>query len=468
MNFIPVILCGGSGSRLFPLSRNTYPKQFVKISNDYSLLQNTILRFTSCSHIVLVSNSMHKNIILAQIKELIDLKLLPSENKFTIFLEPVGRNTLPAITIVSEHFINKKLLFVPCDHVYDTECLLKSIEKGLNSSANIVTFGIKPTYPETGFGYIESDPVDGFVVKFIEKPNLEKASELIKSDNIYWNSGIFLLESKNFINLVYSLRENLLNTIKNLNNSSINDYDSIVIIEIDSKYSNCDNISVDYGIMELLESKQIFMCEYNGEWNDIGSFKSIHDISQKDDSNINLDANILNVDSSNCLVKSNKLVLLNNVNNLSIIDTHDSILISDMSKSQDVKKLFEMAKNLNKNEISYTHFEYRPWGYFEVLAGGDNMGFKIKKIIVNPNKRLSLQSHEHRKEYWFCIRGVGQAQVDSNFINLELNSMCFIDTTQTHRLINNSDTNLEIIEVQLGLYLGEDDIIRYEDDFNRK
>lgn len=467
MNFIPVILCGGSGSRLFPLSRTTFPKQFVKISNEYSLLQNTILRFCSCSYIILVSNLTHKNVLLSQIKELVDSNIIFSKIKFTIFLEPVGRNTLPAITIVCKYFLSKNLLFLPCDHIYNTSILLETVEKGLLSSNDIVTFGIKPTYPETGFGYIERDSTDGYVVKFIEKPNLEKANKLIENNNIFWNSGIFLLESMNFINLVNKLNPNLLNIIEKLETIKIEDFDYLSTIQIDSNYSMCENISIDYGIMELLGPKQIYMCEYNGEWNDIGSFKSIHDISSKDDSNINTDANVLSLDSSNCLVKSNKLVLLNNVENLSIIDTHDAILISDISKSQEVKKLFEMAKDLNKNEISYTHFEHRPWGYFEVLAGGDNMGFKIKKIIVFPNKRLSLQSHNFRKEYWFCIEGKGQAQIGLEIINLDLGSMVFIDINQTHRLENNSETNLEIIEIQLGTYLGEDDIIRYQDDFNR-
>lgn len=468
MSFIPVILCGGSGSRLFPLSRNTFPKQFVKINNEFSLLQNTIIRFKQLSQLVLITNHTHKNIIGSQIKELGDLNQLNPNIKITVFLEPEGRNTLPAITTVCNYFSNSNLLFIPCDHIYNTSSLLEVIGRGIKTLNPIITFGIKPSYPETGFGYIETDITNNFVIKFIEKPNEEKAIELIKLPNIFWNSGIFLLKSDYFINLVQKLQLEIFNVITNLNNETQLE-SNINFITIDKLYSKCNSISIDYGIMELLEPKQIYMVEYNDLWNDIGSFKSIHDILEKDSSGINTNSHTLNLNSSNCLVKSDKLVLLNNVSNISIIDTPDTILISNNSKSQEVKKLYELAISLNKKEISFTHFDYRPWGHYEVLAGGDTMGFKVKKITVYPNKRLSLQSHSKRKEYWFCIEGEGQAQINDDIIELgsKPNTMVFIDIEQKHRMINNSQSNLVIIEIQLGIYLGEDDIVRYEDDFNR-
>lgn len=468
MSFVPVILCGGNGSRLYPLSRNTFPKQFLKINNKYSLLQNTILRFSQSKQIIMISNLSHKNILLSQIKELFETKLVYKEIKIIIYLEPVGKNTLPAISIVCNDFSYENLLFIPCDHIYNTTSLLQAIEKGIISNNNITIFGVKPTYPETGFGYIETDINYNFVIKFIEKPNKEKAIELIKLSNIFWNSGIFLLKSTFFIDLINKLQPEIINVINKLNNTITYD-EEIKFIMIGDDYSSCSSISIDFGIMELLEPKQIYMIEYDDLWNDIGSFQSIYDISEKDIHGINLDSQILNLNSSNCLVKSDRLVMLNNVSNISIIDTQDIILISDTNKSQDVKKLYDMAIALNKKEISYTHFDYRPWGYYEVLAGGDTMGFKVKKIIVYPNKRLSLQSHNKRKEYWFCIEGMGQAQIDTNIIKLEshANTMVFIDIKQKHRLINNTTLNLVIIEIQLGCYLGEDDIIRYEDDYNR-
>lgn len=473
--FIPVILCGGSGSRLFPLSRNNYPKQFIKISNNYSLIQNTILRFNSNDEIILVSNISHKYILTSQIKELYQIGLLNPMIKITIYLEPIGKNTLPAISLVSNDYPNNKLLFIPCDHIYNTEKLLQTINIGLMSNNNIITFGIKPTYPETGFGYIETNKNNNWVNKFIEKPNKEKAEQLILSKNIFWNSGIFLLETTNFNKIVFELQPDIIKILTKLNNTTESESNTnINYIIIDKQYSECDSISIDYGIMELLGSNSIYMVEYNDLWNDIGSFKSIHDILEKDSNGINTDSNVLNLNSSNCLIKNSntnpdKLVLLNGVSNLSIIDTTDTLLISNNNDSQQVKILYQMATQLNKKEIIYNNFDYRPWGYYEVLAGGDNMGFKIKKIIVNPGKRLSLQSHNKRKEYWFVIKGLGQAQIESKIVNIDTtnNSMVFIDIEQKHRLINNSDSDLEIIEIQLGIYLGEDDIKRFEDDYNR-
>lgn len=466
MDFIPVILCGGSGSRLYPLSRSNFPKQFVKINNEYSLLQNTIIRFNTCKEIVLVSSLVHRYILIGQIKELIDCKIINPSTKITIFLESHARNTLPAVSVVCKNITHTKLLFIPCDHVYCTETLINSVSDAINSTNPIVTFGIKPTYPETGFGYINVDTSDMFVNKFIEKPVLEKAKQLISEPNNYWNSGIFLLEPSNFNSLVKNLRPDTWNVINKLNNTEVLE-DNFTIITLDDKYSECENISIDYGIMELLDSKQIYMVKYDDIWNDIGSFKSIHDILEKDESNINKDNNHINFNSSNCLIKSDKLVLLNNVSNISIIDSGDVLLVSELNKSQEVKKLYELAIQLGKSEIRYNNIDYRPWGKFEVLAGSDNAGFKVKKITVYPNKRLSLQSHKFRKEYWFNLTGEGLAQVNEQLIQLKDNSMVYIDVEVKHRLINNSENNLEIIEIQLGTYLGEDDIIRYEDDYQR-
>ncbi len=466
MTFIPVILCGGSGSRLFPLSRSNFPKQFIKVNNELSLLQNTIVRFEKNSNIILVSNLNHKYILIGQILELIKNNTINPNIKFTIFLESHSRNTLPAISIVCKYFINSKLLFIPCDHIYNTKTLLDSIDIGVKSENPIVTFGIKPIYPETGFGYINVDMADMFVNKFIEKPSLEKATILISEENNYWNSGIYLLESNNFYELVKKIRPDTFNIINNLEISIQND-NNLSFYNINDNYSKCENISIDFGIMELLEAKQIYMVIYNDYWNDIGSFKSIHDILPKDNNDINSDSNYLSINSSNCLIKSDKLILLNNVSNLSIIDSNDIILVSDNNKSQEVKKLFELALQLNKKEIKFNNIDYRPWGSFEILAGGDNMGFKIKKIYVYPNKKLSLQSHKFRKEYWFNLNGTGIAQVENEFINLDNNLVVFIDNNKKHRLINNTNFNLEIIEIQFGSYLGEDDIIRYEDDYNR-
>ena len=362
------------------------------------------------------------------------------------------------------------LLIIPCDHIYNTDSLIESINKGIESNNEIITFGIKPTYPETGFGYIEKDGLSNKINRFIEKPKIEIAEKIWKQDNIYWNSGIFLLEPYLFFsNLLLKYQAKMFDVIQNLNNEINIESDTIKFINIDSNFITCENISIDYGIMELLDPNKITMIEYNDIWNDIGSFKSIYDICNKDNSFINTNTNCINLNSDGCYINSDKLVLLNNVENLSIVNTTDVLLISDINKSQEVKKLYELAKTMKKNEINYSNIDYRPWGFYEVLAGGDNMGFKIKRIVVYSNKKLSLQSHNHRKEYWFCLKGKGVALIENNNFVLEStnNTSVFIDIRQKHRLINDSNDLLEIIEIQLGTYLGEDDIIRYEDDYNR-
>lgn len=452
-SYIPVILCGGSGSRLFPKSKKNFPKQFIKINSNYSLLQNTILRFKHLNHIILVSNISHRHIIEYQLNELnLDIK-------FEIYLEPSGRNTAPAINLITQLKPDNRLLFLPCDHIYDNDILLQTINNALQQDELIITFGIKPTYPETGFGYLEYNLL-GYLNKFIEKPNKETAIKLLESDNYFWNSGIYLLDAKYMNEIYLIIQPSIFHEIKNL----IND------IEIDNRYyiipnryNRCLNISIDNGIMELLPYNSIYMIKYNGFWNDIGTFKSIHDILQKNEFNINI-SNHINYNSNNCLIDSNKLVLLNNVSNLIISEVDDCILVSDINSSQDIKKVFELTKD--KKEIKSNKIDYRPWGYYEILSEFD--GYKIKKISVYPSKRLSLQSHNYRKEQWTCIKGSGQAQIDDNFIDLEINKSVFIEINQKHRLINNSKELLEIIEIQLGSYLEEDDIIRYEDDYNRQ
>jgi len=261
---------------------------------------------------------------------------------------------------------------------------------------------------------------------------------------------------------IYSVISQLINQI-NIN-LTINNIDYLYIPQ---QFSFCTDISIDYAILELLPSGSIKMIIYDNIWSDIGTFGSIYELVLKDQSGINLSANIINYKSYNCYIDSNKLVLLNNVNNLAIIDTDGVLLISDLQSTQDIKKIYELTKKDSNNNIRFNNIDYRPWGFYEVLAGNDDSGFKIKKISVYPGKRLSLQSHKHRREQWTCISGSGQAQIEDQIVNLEINKVVEIEIGQKHRLINNSEQLFEIIEIQMGIYLGEDDIIRYEDDFGR-
>lgn len=472
--YTPVILCGGSGSRLYPLSRNSYPKQFLNVSSTSSLLENTISRFKDVDHIILITNIAHKNIVVHQITR------LKTNIRFTIISEPEGRNTLPAVSIVCKYFPNHTLLFIPCDHVYDTGELMKTINDAVNigngqSPNPIIIFGIKPTYPETGFGYILNTD-DSTLVKFLEKPNYDKACELIQDPCVLWNSGMFLINSHEFIQLLSVLKndfdkqlDSIVDTYLCAHQNSPSHTNQYEFIDIPNTYKDLENVSIDHGIMEKIDLSNIKVpvVKYNGLWSDIGSFKAIYDIGEKDAHGNCWDRKPIANNSSNCLIKSDKLVLLNGVKNLSIVETNDVLLVSDLAQSQDVKLLYQLAVSLGCAEVNYNNFDYRPWGWYEVLAGGDNMGFKIKRIIVEPHKRLSLQSHAHGKEYWFGLNGFLEAQIGSGVHMLEKNTMCFIDIGVKHRLINNTDDVGEIIEIQLGTWLGEDDIVRYEDDFQR-
>jgi mannose-1-phosphate guanylyltransferase/mannose-6-phosphate isomerase len=459
---MPVILCGGMGTRLFPLSRNNIPKQFLYLENNgYSLLQNTIIRLIDAgiNEICLMSNAKYLNILNSQ---LIELKN-KSNVKFHIFLEPSFRNTFPAIYFMLNYFYNNNdnyftnLLFLPSDHIYDKKefnTLINNFDK--NNAVTLV--GISPTHPETGYGYIYANNDD--VVEFKEKPCLKMAEKYLLNKNYYWNSGMFLF-NKNILPVVNNLYPNIVNEISNIvylskNHAlSTNNFDeyNVKITYIHQDYDNMENISVDYALMEKI--KNIKIIKYNGLWSDIGSYNSL----------INFSNEYIGHKSNSNYVNTKKQVVMSNVNNISLVETEDCILVSDLKLSQDIKNLYELVKTQKNNLINNEYKDFRPWGFYEVIQ--DTPTFKLKKITVYPGKKLSLQSHNKRFEHWTCLEGNGMAQINDDFINLSLNKSVFIKIGDKHRLINNGTENLVIIELQTGNYFGEDDIIRYEDDYGR-
>lgn len=448
---IPIILCGGSGSRLFPLSRKNIPKQFLYLQNNqYSLLQNTVNRLVqnkNIHEIAFVSNIAYYNTLIHQIKSL-DLNI-----PIKYFWEPSSRNTCPAIGFILQYYylhnrFTGRLLFLPSDHIYDSfefNTMMSDIQfSHINDTCTI--FGIEPTYPDTGFGYIEFQ--DQKVFSFKEKPDLETAKLYLQSHRYCWNSGMFMF-TKNIIELYKNFNEETFDIIQQiLLKSEVIDGTSIII---DNLYENCKDISIDYALIEKIPDKMSFYL-YKGVWSDIGSFFSLIPYSDK----------YLSFDSQNNYVNTTKKVILNGIKDVGIIETNDLILITDIHKSQDIKHIYNsIPSDLQFN----TYIDYRPWGYYEVI--NDSKDMKSKKITVYPQKRLSLQSHTQRCEHWICLKGNGIAQINEDLIELYPNKQVFINFNDKHRLINNNELDLIIIEIQTGTYFGEDDIIRYQDDYGR-
>jgi mannose-1-phosphate guanylyltransferase len=472
-----IILCGGKGSRLWPKSREKLPKQLLKLTNEYTMLQNTILRIKkikSCLdiRIQIICNIDHYFIIEQQINELKDL----NEN-IIIITEPSGRDSAPAICISSLlNDINDYTFIIPSDHIFNdnqfAECCNNSINY-LNDS--IVTFGIKPDRIETGYGYINIGD-NNITLKFIEKPNYELAKKYFEEGTYYWNSGIFGFKNKNMIMYYEKYANDILDVCrKTLENIDLNKK----LIHLSNLFLDNRTISIDYAIMEkICDCKDLkvnirpITLIYNGYWNDIGSFEALYNELIKG-SVINNNKNfiigdVVNYNTDNCYIDSeNKFTALIGVSNLVVVNTQDSLLICDKNKTQDVKLVVEYLKKNKRVEYMHDKKVYRPWGWYINIEGGDYNGFKIKKIVVYPGKRLSLQSHNYRSEHWVIVKGNAKVQVGDDNIFLNADQYIYIPIKTLHRIENIGYEELEFTETQIGSYLGEDDIIRFEDDFGR-
>lgn len=447
-----LILCGGSGTRLWPLSRDFMPKQFVKLFDEESLFQTTVKRNSAfCDKSFVVSNINQYFLAMDQLEEI-------GKNKnVSYLLEPIGRNTAGAIALTLFDLSKEEIVLVtPSDHLIKD---LKSYEEALKKAVylanenKLVTFGIKPTYPETGYGYIESEE-SLHVKNFIEKPDIENAKEFIKKSNYFWNSGMFCFKAGVFLD---ELKKYSPNVFK----SALNAYDKAKIEQKSESYEklirvnhddmlNIPSISIDYALMEKTDN--LFVVPSDISWNDVGSFDSL--------------SKELPNDEYNNFILSDKEVALIDVDNLIVVDTKDALLVSKKGSSQKVKNVVKNLKNCNKKELTSLHVKaYRPWGTYEVLE--ESIGYKIKKIIVKPGKRLSLQKHYHRNEHWIVVSGNAKVILDEKSFFLAENESTYIKAGQIHRLENHEKLPLVIIEVQVGSYTGEDDIERIEDDYQR-
>lgn len=458
-----IILAGGSGSRLWPLSRELYPKQLLNLISDKSLLQSTFERLTNCmqkDEILSITNTKHSANVRMQLAQ-------QTENP-KVLSEPVSKNTAPAIALATKYIMQETgedpvILVVPSDHlIQDKEHFLSTVKKGekLAEEGYIVTFGIKPNYPETGYGYINTlKPLDiGFKVKeFVEKPNLETAEKYLKAGTYYWNSGIFMFKAST---MLAEIEKNAPEISKIAQNVDFTKSSDIPFVEFDKMPS----ISIDYAVME--KSDKIALVALESDWNDLGSWQSIYDVSKKDENNNVFIGHVIDEGSKNSFVyASSKLVTTIGLEDTVIVETEDAILACKKDRTQDVKHIYETLKKQNDDTHLIHKTVYRPWGYYTVIAQGD--GFLSKIIHVNSGQKLSVQSHNHRSEHWVVLTGTAKVVLEANERILSPGHSVDIPVKAIHSLQNPYKEDLEIIEVQKGDIIAEDDIIRYEDIYGR-
>lgn len=459
-----LILAGGSGSRLWPLSRELYPKQLLNIQNSESLLQSTFERLEAImpkSNIVSMTGVKHVSNVRYQLSKIADAPIVLSE--------PTSKNTAPAIALGTKYISEKfnqdpVIIVVPSDHlIKDVEKFAKTALEGekIANQGYIVTFGIEPSYPETGYGYInvtDKKIKNGFIVnKFTEKPNEELAKKYIKDGNYFWNSGIFMFKASTLLEEVSKCSPEIYALLKNFDFTKS---EEIPFIEFDKMPS----ISIDYAVME--KSDKIALLKLESDWNDLGSWKSIYDVSTKDaEGNVKI-GHVLDEGSKNSLMySSSKLVATIGLEDTVIVETEDAILACKSDRTQDVKKIFDTLKQQNDNTHLVHKTVYRPWGYYTVLAEGK--GFLTKMIQVNSGQKLSVQSHNHRSEHWVVLEGKAKVLLEGKEHILSPGHSIDIDVKEIHSLQNPYEETLKIIEVQKGDLLIEEDIVRYEDMYGR-
>lgn len=437
-----IILCGGSGTRLWPISRTLMPKQFVKLFDGKSLFQLTVERNSPfCNKQLIVSNSEQYFLALDQLEEI-------GKNQTHYILEPVGRNTAPAIALACMALDPSQIVLItPSDHlIKDQSAYQTALSRAqiLAEEDYLVTFGITPTFAETGFGYIESHHED--VTAFHEKPDSITAIEYLKAGNYYWNSGMFCFKAGIFLDELQKYAPDIFTACQRAYTNASKE--GMVRVRHEDMFLIADD-SIDYAVME--KSTRVKVIPSNIGWSDVGSFDAL--------------AKELPNDQNNNFILANKPVNLIDIEDLIIIDTEDALLISKKGSSQNVKEIVNAYKQTNP-ELTHIHrTAHRPWGTYTILE--NTTGYKIKRIMVKPGKRLSLQKHFHRNEHWIVLSGTATVTVGEKTCLIHPNESTYIKAGEIHRLANLGKIPLTIIEAQVGEYTGEDDIVRIEDDFNR-
>ena len=465
---LPVILSGGSGTRLWPLSRKEHPKQFLSLLGEHSLLQKTLLRVEQLKldrPALIVGNTEHRFLIRRQILEMgLDAKII---------LEPAGRNTAPALAAASLAALREDpdvvLLALPADHLLsDFQAFQASLMQARHASqaGAIVVFGIRPLKPHTGFGYIEVDPAGlgggaVSVLRFQEKPDLETATRLIKTGRHFWNSGIFLMRADVYIHELERFAPDILESVNQAFERGLRE-DPYVWLDPEP-FQSCRSESIDYAVMEHTHLAQ--MVELQSGWSDLGSFDSLQDADHDELGNWVRGDVRLNDVSRSCIHSSGRLVTALGVHDLVIVETPDAVLVASRDRAHEVKSLVTHLEKEGRSEATTPYRVQRPWGWYESVSHGHQ--FQVKRIQVDPGAHLSLQSHRHRSEHWVVIQGEARVICGDEEITLAINQSTYIPAGVRHRLSNLGSQPLEIIEVQTGEYLGEDDIERFDDLYGR-
>lgn len=453
-----VILCGGSGTRLWPVSRTLYPKQFVKLFQDESLFQKTVKRNRNVADsFCIVINQEQYFMGLDQLDE---LKL---STKSTFILEPIGRNTAPAIAMAALAADPEEiLLIVPSDHLIEKqEAYEAAIQKAreLAQENRLVTFGIKPGHAETGYGYIEASGLE--VKSFKEKPDLATAETYLKSGNYYWNSGMFCFKARVYLEELKKFEPEIFEqSLKTFNQARRQEGIRLQMDDMKAIRSE----SIDYAVME--KSKLVNVVPADIGWSDLGSFDSLYETLPKDQEGNTLAENTIHLGSKNNLVlTSNRLVSTIDIEDLVIVDTSDALVIAKKGSTQKVKELVAEVKKRNSEMTNVHTTAHRPWGTYTILE--ENPGYKVKQITVRPGAKLSLQYHHHRSEHWIVVSGIATVTNGEKTFDLKQNESTYIPKEAKHRLENKQKEELILIEAQVGGYLGEDDIVRLQDDYKR-
>ena len=467
MKVVPVILCGGAGTRLWPLSRELYPKQLLSLVDDRSLLQNTVARCAAHPDVadsILVCNEEHRFLVAEQMRE---LQVSPA----SILLEPEARNTAPAVAIAAHEILKTGdaiMVVLPSDHVILNnseflDVLSKAIE--FAKADRLATFGIVPDRPETGYGYIKRGEAysDGYLVdRFVEKPDKPTAEEFFASKEYYWNSGMFVFKASVYVEELQKQNEAINFAALEAVRASREDLDFTRVDEETFKCSPAD--SIDYAVMEHTDRGVVVPLD--AEWSDIGSWDALYQVLDKDENDNSIVGDVVATEVNNSLViAGHRLVSMVGVSDLVVVETADAILIASQDEAQNVKSIVSHLKEKGREERTTHRKVYRPWGYYESIDSGP--GFQVKRIGVNPGSSLSLQLHHHRAEHWIVVAGVATVTCGDEVFELNPNESTYIPAETQHRLENKTDHPVEIIEVQSGSYLGEDDIVRFEDVYGR-